>query len=382
MPWKLRRHGGSRCREGASMTSGEHDGGEHMSAGESSLRNSASRRMFLQEGAGAVLLTGVLAPLAAQAATVGDNMVWLPKAEVLSVAAGGTDAAFRDAIGEIAASAMDTYPDEFVAYLARFLLTYDTSCRQYYRDRVAKPRTEAADVFRGFAASVVFGLDRYTGAEGVRTLGDALAARYAFEPDNADAQRQLGLLFAMLPAPLQPLSLIETLSGVPARSPSEQGEVSAKGGGWDLGDVLRGGSGVQRQQVQALRATPTALLPSITPLRYDAETRGYKFATQGEGAAARAVLRAQAPSPRQTMPVKERRLLPPDFALFALCGALGCTVTHAGVIPLDVVKTRMQTAPAKYTALPQVLACASGETVLAQDRNSTELVVLDQYMVY
>jgi Mitochondrial carrier protein len=53
--------------------------------------------------------------------------------------------------------------------------------------------------------------------------------------------------------------------------------------------------------------------------------------------------------------LQERKLLPPDFALFALCGGLGCVATHSAVIPLDVVKTRMQTAPAgRYTGLGQV----------------------------
>eukprot|EP00953_Heterococcus_sp_UTEX-ZZ885_P031087 16355-Heterococcus_DN1.PRE.1 len=67
-----------------------------------------------------------------------------------------------------------------------------------------------------------------------------------------------------------------------------------------------------------------------------------------------AVLRAQAPSRRHPMPAMERKLLPPDFALFALCGGLGCVATHSAVIPLDVVKTRMQTAPAgRYSGLTQ-----------------------------
>jgi len=46
---------------------------------------------------------------------------------------------------------------------------------------------------------------------------------------------------------------------------------------------------------------------------------------------------------------KERRLKPEDYALFALSGAIGCSLTHSLVIPLDVVKTRMQTDPGRYT---------------------------------
>ena len=43
----------------------------------------------------------------------------------------------------------------------------------------------------------------------------------------------------------------------------------------------------------------------------------------------------------------ERRLTSNEFGLFALSGAFGCSLTHSLLIPLDVVKTRMQTAPGR-----------------------------------
>lgn len=46
--------------------------------------------------------------------------------------------------------------------------------------------------------------------------------------------------------------------------------------------------------------------------------------------------------------VKERKLNPRDYGLFALSGAFGCALTHSLVIPLDVVKTRLQTSPEQY----------------------------------
>eukprot|EP00913_Durusdinium_trenchii_P019269 g18111.t1 len=45
---------------------------------------------------------------------------------------------------------------------------------------------------------------------------------------------------------------------------------------------------------------------------------------------------------------KERQLNPQDYALFALSGAFGCSLTHSLVIPLDVVKTRLQTSPGRF----------------------------------
>lgn len=58
---------------------------------------------------------------------------------------------------------------------------------------------------------------------------------------------------------------------------------------------------------------------------------------------------------------QERSLTAVDFALFAACGAVGCTTTHLTVIPLDVVKTRLQTDPGKYTGLTE------GVTTIAKE---------------
>ncbi|KYR01856.1 mitochondrial substrate carrier family protein [Tieghemostelium lacteum] len=39
------------------------------------------------------------------------------------------------------------------------------------------------------------------------------------------------------------------------------------------------------------------------------------------------------------------------FLKYGLGGALGCSITHGAVVPLDVVKTRLQTNPLKYTGM-------------------------------
>lgn len=58
---------------------------------------------------------------------------------------------------------------------------------------------------------------------------------------------------------------------------------------------------------------------------------------------------------------QERSLTAIDFTLFAACGAVGCTTTHLTVIPLDVVKTRLQTDPGRYTGLTE------GVTTIAKE---------------
>lgn len=58
---------------------------------------------------------------------------------------------------------------------------------------------------------------------------------------------------------------------------------------------------------------------------------------------------------------QERRLTALDFGLFAACGAVGCTSTHFTVIPLDVVKTRLQTDPGRYDGLAEGVATIARE---------------------
>ncbi|KAH8050283.1 hypothetical protein JL722_11489 [Aureococcus anophagefferens] len=48
---------------------------------------------------------------------------------------------------------------------------------------------------------------------------------------------------------------------------------------------------------------------------------------------------------------RERRLDPATYAGFALSGLVGCSATHAVLVPIDVVKTRLQTDPGRYAGV-------------------------------
>ncbi len=73
---------------------------------------------------------------------------------------------------------------------------------------------------------------------------------------------------------------------------------------------------------------------------------------------------------------KERELDASVFLRFALCGALCCCSAHAVLIPLDVVKTKMQASPAKYPTFlnatqrileeggPKALLLGAGPTIV------------------
>ena len=81
--------------------------------------------------------------------------------------------------------------------------------------------------------------------------------------------------------------------------------------------------------------------------------------------------------PKARDPVeKERELDATVFWRFALCGALCCSTAHAILVPLDVVKTKMQASPSKYPSFvsatrrivdeggPSALLLGAGPTAL------------------
>jgi hypothetical protein len=72
--------------------------------------------------------------------TPAGDMVWMPRAD----------------ISELQSTALEgeeEYPDEFVAYLARYLLTYDDASKSYYSARLALPQVVAAAASSSDASS-------------------------------------------------------------------------------------------------------------------------------------------------------------------------------------------------------------------------------------
>jgi len=103
----------------------------------------------------------------------------------------------------------------------------------------------------------------------------------------------------------------------------------------------------------ALAASADALLPSGTLPRWDADSAQYRLPDEFVGAGGAFGVMAAAPLTR------ERTLGRAEYANFALSGALGCAATHLTVVPLDVVKTRMQTRPGVYRGMADGLAVIS-----------------------
>ncbi|CAM9928194.1 unnamed protein product, partial [Hapterophycus canaliculatus] len=301
------------------------------------LVGAASSGLFLPARPASALGIGSPTP-AAGAAGAAERMVWLNEDS-------GT-------VSTRLSQADETYGQGFVAYLARFLLNYDEGCREYFKGKLdcALPKRDGSHVweeFRGFVASVGLGLNRFQGPNGTRELCESLSRKYA-SGGRDGAPQQLAMLFSLLPPEVQPVRSVKSLLSFPTGAASGFRAVKATDGDGEL------------DLESIFGESPSALLPEELRPRYD-EAVGSFFVPGVPRQAGRSDVQTAFGS-RGPFPIsKERSLTAGDFALFAACGAVGCTLTHTTVIPLDVVKTRLQTDPGRYAGLAQ------GVTTIAEE---------------
>lgn len=226
---------------------------------------------------------------------------------------------------------------DFIAYLTRFLLNFDDGAATWWSKEVMPtvPRdasvTDRAALFRKrfaeFAASVEFGLRRYIGTESRRRqeLLEKLAQKYG---TDSEARRHLALAFTLLDE--QPTRLIAEL--LAKNDPTQ-----------------RFFAVFSPALTDYLAMDPRRLLPDTQFPLWDGGQK--RWVVKGLDKVQRflPVEDQEVNSifgPRSnSLLSQERPLRPIDFILFALSGAAGCAFTHSLVIPLDVVKTRMQTQP-------------------------------------
>ncbi|KAJ8609897.1 hypothetical protein CTAYLR_005551 [Chrysophaeum taylorii] len=193
---------------------------------------------------------------------------------------------------------------EFVTYFSRILLNYDAACSAWWRQQ-----SRSNWNFQEFVASVAYSLRKYETPE---MLLEMLEKEYT----SVEKRRQLALAFTLL-GPSQPTSGIKRLlSRVPADS---------RGGGI-VGTILPPNSPNDYLQADPLLLLPRTQVPVLSGDLYE--------------------IRGLAPFPT-TISLKrvaqERPLNASTYASFAAAGAVGCSLTHVTLVPLDVVKTRMQT---------------------------------------
>ena len=240
------------------------------------------------------------------------------------------------------------YSQEFVTYLSRFLLNFDGSCAAWWDAQAAtvppsygeRRRFEAlAAAFESFSSSVEYGLRRYPGESGRAALLRSLASQHGDDPEK---RRHLALAFTLLGGDRQPVEGIRALvAGVPVYGGAKRGSVGAL-----LPPSFSPGL------ADYLERDPLALLPRTQLPVFDAASGAYEIRGLAPFVASGARGAATPFGKRGERGVgRERRLDPATYAGFALSGLVGCSATHAVLVPIDVVKTRLQTDPGRYAGV-------------------------------
>jgi solute carrier family 25 phosphate transporter 3 len=284
------------------------------------------------------LLLGGASPALSQEA---GSFRWLP-----SAGKAGVEAIEIDAMAaEFSRIEREAFSLNFIIYLARFLLNFDDGAASWWSSSVvpsAPPGASSKETaaylrkrFADFAASVEFGLRRYSETKTEReAFLQRLVQSYGRDQESC---RHLALAFSML-------------QDQPQRQISEL--LSRE----DLSKRLTASFSPALEDYMAM--DPRRLLPSTQYPVWDGGER--RWIVRGLGDAM-----SNSPSrkiasddvgtlfgPRSgSLVSQERSLSLTDYALFAASGAAGCSFTHSVVIPLDVVKTRMQTEPGKYDSM-------------------------------
>mmetsp|Transcript_66905 Transcript_66905/g.160196 ORF Transcript_66905/g.160196 Transcript_66905/m.160196 type:complete len:679 (-) Transcript_66905:88-2124(-) len=234
---------------------------------------------------------------------------------------------------------------DFIVYLSRFLLNYDQACARWWSSEVlptipsrlpAEARSKRLrDRFADFVASVEFGLRRYPATTG-RSSSGMLRRLMATYGNDEESRRHLALAFTLLRD--QPYDLISQL--LQSQNPNERLQAVFSPA---LPDFLA--------------QDPLRLLPSTQYPVWDGSVKRWVIPGLRRARPYSERDALQDPScnkctvfgPRGgDLVSKERQLTFKDYALFSFAGAFGCSLTHSVVIPLDVVKTRMQTEPGRF----------------------------------
>lgn len=236
-----------------------------------------------------------------------------------------------------------TYNVPFVNYLTRYIINYDPRWQGWWTLRqeahVTQSTEQAARLLEGelqrFAGSVEYGLSNYQGPQGVKRLFAELELNYVRDSGEGaeEARRQLALAFALLDPQVQPVEDIRAV--VPRGGLRNAAKVS--------GQVVQDMHELALRSLHAPLVVEAGVRPALLPKDVAILEEQGAFTLPGfmrpVGVQSESIFGTRHPGG----PVKrERALEPAIYAASAVSGVICCSVMHLVTVPVDVIKTRMQ----------------------------------------
>ena len=241
-------------------------------------------------------------------------------------------------------------PASFATYTARFLINYDSGVKSWWRDTnlsfsllpEEQRQAKIGRSFGCFATSVRLALEDYfqkndrqqqQPSQAYAQLARLLLQKYG---SDQDTKRQIGILFALLPDDEQPTEILTKLAAGQTTSVTSVAKGDNTPPIWreDLGSLLP----PEYYSANVKGSSTFAIYPPISLFEVGVDEEFGQTAL------------ATAFGPLSSVALT--RVIPAysfgTYARFGISGAAGCALTHSFVIPLDVVKTKIQTDPGQY----------------------------------
>ena len=291
-------------------------------------------------------------------------------------------------------------PANFVTYMTRFLLQCDDGASSWWKSLEKsnslltqdQQQTNLGRNFGSLAKSVQIAIQQYllqeqqepssTTTTSVQKAYEQLAQLFVdrYGKTDPEARRHIGLLFAMLPTEYQPMSVLQQVSfkkqqrvvssAASSLSEQQQEEEERKVSVKDLLPIA-----VDNPPPRILCTDLIALLPPEYECVQQSANGGYTIYPPlslyevGIDTEFGQTATATAAGPLADLPLRREQ---PRFGwdiytLFGVSGATGCALTHTLVIPLDVVKTRIQTDSSTTTTTTGGSLLDSAKTILEKE---------------
>mmetsp|Transcript_31175 Transcript_31175/g.62761 ORF Transcript_31175/g.62761 Transcript_31175/m.62761 type:complete len:703 (-) Transcript_31175:83-2191(-) len=331
--------------------------------GESSL---STRRSFLLAATAAVALSYI--PFTANASDKRLEEISLGTAK-------WNNAAASNSFSQLPSDARSFVSTSFAVYFARFLIHYDNGAAAWWNNlsnsysllSPSEVQRREGIAFGCFAYSIqvaLYSLIAGNGQNEYRDIhfSDAVTKEKYLALFNGmvenyggreDALRNIALLFAMLPPKYQPVEEMANKCGEVVRKAANSSTVTPENGRKNTSKLI-----AFKPLPFEFQQNYASLLPSNYQPLYSEITKSFTITPRIS--MSETAITEQSTStftttfgPISSQPLSRER---PDlsfnfYALLGLSGGAGCVLTHTLVIPLDVVKTRMQTNPGEYDGI-------------------------------